>query len=76
MGYHFAIAKFEPSRRIIELFMAVSVPLLLHGFYDFWLMSGNGYLLLLFIPYVIVLWIFGFKRMKAHSEDSVFKPKT
>ncbi len=76
MGYHFAIAKFEPSRRGFEIFLALAFPILLHGLYDFWLMSENGYLLLLFIPYVIVLWIFGFKRMKTHSDDSVFKPKT
>ena len=76
MGYHFAIAKFEPSHRAIEFVLALAFPILLHGLYDFWLMSENGYLLLLFIPYVIVLWIFGFKRMKTHSDDSVFKPKT
>jgi len=73
MGYHFALAKFEPAKRSFELFLAFFVPFLLHGFYDFWLMSENGYLLLLFIPYVIGLWVFGFKRMKAHSQDSVFK---
>jgi len=75
MGYHFAIAKFEPSSKTIQLLLALFFPILIHGFYDFCLMSNNGYLLFLFIPYVVVLWIFGFKRMKAHSENSVFKPQ-
>jgi RsiW-degrading membrane proteinase PrsW (M82 family) len=73
MGYHFALAKFEPTKRTYEIFLALLVPILLHGFYDFWLMSQNGFFLLLFIPYVIGLWVFGFKRMKTHSETSVFK---
>ncbi len=73
MGYHFALAKFEPTKRGMEIALAFLVPFLLHGFYDFWLMSENGYLLLLFIPYVIGLWFFGFRRMKAHSQDSVFR---
>jgi hypothetical protein len=43
--------------------------------YDFLLMSENPILLLIFIPFIVFLWIFGFKRMKAHSRASVFKDK-
>jgi hypothetical protein len=53
---------------------ALLVPILLHGIYDFILMVEVGWLLLLFIPYVIVLYVMGMKKMKEHSDTSVFKP--
>lgn len=72
MGYHFSLAKFG-EHRALQLIMALALPLVLHGFYDFILMADSGYLLFLFIPYVLVLWLFGFRRMKRHSDASVFK---
>jgi len=73
MGYYFGLAKFNPEKKSYYMSMAILIPVLLHGFYDFILMSENGLLLLLFIPYVVFMWIFGFKKMKKHSADSQFK---
>jgi protease PrsW len=73
MGFHFAIAKFEPEKRVKQLLWAFTIPFILHGFYDFILFSQNIILLLIFIPYIVFMWILGFKRMKKHSDDSIFK---
>ena len=73
MGYYFGLARFNPEKKSYYMGMAILIPFLLHGFYDFILMSENGWLLLLFVPYVVFMWIFGFKKMKKHSADSQFK---
>jgi len=39
-------------------------------------MSGRSFLLLLVVPYVIYLYINGFKRMKTLSDSSIFRPDT
>jgi hypothetical protein len=36
-------------------------------------MSGHPYLLLVFLPYVIFLWIFGFRRMRQLSDRSIYR---
>ena len=76
MGYYFGIAKFFPRERTQKLIFALFVPILLHGIYDFILMSENTFLLVLFVPFIVFLWWVGFRRMKQHSDDSVFKPQT
>lgn len=74
MGYHLGLARFLPEERTAQLFKALLVPILLHGIYDFMLMAGEEWLLLLFIPYIILLWVLGFRRMRAHDRRSPFKP--
>jgi protease PrsW len=73
MGYYFGIARFNEENASKYLWYAFLMPFVLHGFYDFFLMSGNGWLLFAFLPFIVYLWISGFKRMKRHSENSVFK---
>lgn len=73
MGYHLGLAKFNPDRRLLQLLLAIFVPIVLHGVYDFILMAQNNYLLLVFIPYVVLLWILGFRKMRRHSDASIFK---
>ncbi len=72
MGYYFGLAKFTPKTGKY-LTLALLFPIFLHGVYDFILMSENDYLLLLFIPFIIYLWIIGFSKMNRHSDTSVFK---
>jgi RsiW-degrading membrane proteinase PrsW (M82 family) len=74
MGYYLGIAHMYTELRGRYLMRALLVPILLHGIYDFILMVEVGWLLLLFIPYVIVLYIIGMKRMKELSDTSVFRP--
>lgn len=73
MGYYFGLAKFSPSRKGILLSYAFLMPFILHGIYDFILFSENVLLLLIFVPYLIFMWIYGFKNLKKHSDSSVFK---
>ncbi|RLD51592.1 MAG: hypothetical protein DRI94_05640 [Bacteroidetes bacterium] len=72
-GYFLALAKFKPSGKLIYLILALAVPVLLHGIYDFILLAKNDILLLIFVPYVIFILIIALKGMKRHSDASVFK---
>ena len=71
MGFYFGKSLFNSKRKY--LILALLMPILFHGFYDFILMSENYILLLIFIPYLIYLWINGFKKMKYLSNHSRFK---
>lgn len=64
MGYYLGLAKFNPKRRYIYMVLAFIVPWLLHGFYDAVLMVGYGWLLLVFIVYLVWMYIFGFRKIK------------
>lgn len=71
MGFYFGKSLLHPQRKY--LILALVMPILFHGIYDFILFSKEYILLLLFIPYLIYLWINGFKKMKYLSEHSRFK---
>ena len=73
MGYQFGLARFYPKERVRRLFLALLIPILLHGIYDFILMSGHQYLLLAFIPFLIFLWLFGFRRIRQLSDRSIYR---
>ena len=74
MGYYLGIARIYEEMKGRYLGMALLVPIVLHGIYDFILMVDIGWLLLLFFPYIIVLYIMGVKKIKVLSDTSVFKP--
>lgn len=71
MGFYFG--KSIRSTKNKYLILAFVMPWFFHGFYDFILMSAHPFFLLLFIPYLIYLWINGFKKMKYLSELSIFR---
>ena len=74
MGYYLGIARMYKELRANYLGRALLVPIILHGMYDFILMVEIGWLLLLFIPYVILLYIMAMKKMRILSDSSIFKP--
>lgn len=74
MGYYLGIARMYAEIRTEHLRKAILVPILLHGIYDFILMVEVGWLLALFIPYVIYLYVVGARKMKILSDSSIFKP--
>ena len=76
MGYYLGIARRYQELRSSYLIRALLYPILLHGIYDFILMVEIDWLLVLFIPYVIGLYILGMRKMKILSDRSVFKPPT
>lgn len=75
MGYYFSMAKFFEKRRTINFITALLMPVLLHGIYDFILMSQHEMYLLIFIPFLFYLWRSGFKKMKELSDDYPYKLK-
>lgn len=70
MGQYFARARYYKKSRSEFFFYSLMIPVILHGIYDFILMSKHPKLLLLFIPYIIFLWINGFKKINKLSEQS------
>jgi len=72
MGYNFGLAKFNKDRRVFYLVFSFIIPFILHGIYDFILMSNDGLLLLGFIPYMIYLWSRSKKRINELSDASIF----
>ena len=73
MGYHFALSKFDQHSKGKHFFYAFFMPFLLHGIYDFILMSNLPYLMVFFTAFVIYLWISGFKKISALLLLSPFK---
>ena len=73
MGYYFALAKFEPKKRGRYLLAAFWGAWLLHGVYNFILMSGMEYWLVIFIPFVLFMWHGGLKKIRVHLESSPFR---
>ncbi|MBN3036353.1 MAG: PrsW family intramembrane metalloprotease [Bacteroidales bacterium] len=67
MGYYLSMARFSKKMRFYFLLQALLIPILLHGIYDFILMTEHQWLLLVFIPYLIYLWRTGFRRMRELS---------
>ena len=72
MGYYLAMAKFcmDPKKCKKYLRQSLFVPVILHGIFDFILMSGSPFLLLFFIPFVIYLWVSSFKKLNIYYKDS------
>ncbi len=73
MGFYFGLAKFYPQFKKKLIGAALLYPVLLHGVYDFILMSGNPFMLLLFIPFVFFMWHYGIKKIKMLSEKSIYQ---
>jgi len=71
MGYYFSIAKFSGRRKSAYLTLALIMPYLFHGLYDFLLMANSTVLLTLFIPVFIYFWYTGFRKMAKLSGDFI-----
>lgn len=72
MGYYFSIMKFARTKGLFEQAFRQSliIPMVLHGIYDYILMSQYQWLLILFIPYLIYMWQFGIRRIKRYYDES------
>ena len=72
MGYYLSFSKFASTKRIKNRYMILSlvIPILLHGAYDYILMSQIPYLLIAFVPFVIWMWIFNMKKLKLYYNNA------
>lgn len=73
MGYFIGLAKFGRKNKIVFLIGSFIVPFLLHGIYDFLLLSEIPFDDSLFILFYILMAFGAFVKMKSHSDKSVFK---
>ncbi len=72
MGYYLAFARFAqtPEKRSRYLKLSLTQPLLLHGIFDFLLMSGHTILIFLAVPFVIWSWRYNYKKLKVYYNAS------
>jgi RsiW-degrading membrane proteinase PrsW (M82 family) len=42
MGYHLALAKFNPKNKSLNFFLAIFWPVVFHGTFDFFIFLGNS----------------------------------
>lgn len=73
MGYYFAMAKLEREKRGTHILKAFIVTYVVHGLFDFILLSGALYTMPIFVAFLIYLWVNGFRKIKKHVEASPFK---
>lgn len=72
MGYYLSLAKFsmDPVLKSAYLRKSLTIPLLLHGVFDFILMSQMEIAFFVFIPFIIYLWVTNMKKLNAYYNDS------
>ena len=68
MGYFFSRMKFAQTRTAFIRFRRLSLlmPMLLHGVYDYILMSNFRWLAIFFVPYMIWMWVYGVGRIRSY----------
>lgn len=74
MGYFLGLAKHwrrykNKKKEYYNLLQAFLVPVILHGFFDFCLFSGNTIGLIFFLIFVFLLYCICFKKVKEVSEE-------
>lgn len=72
MGYYISLAKFSKSIDDSKFYLKKSllIPTILHGIYDFILMSGNDFLMLFFFPFIIYLWVNNLRKLNKYYDLS------
>ena len=68
MGHYLGLAKYYDLQKREDLkrknmALSIIVPTLIHGTYDFLLLSGNGWFVLVFLILIVCLYIFTIKRI-------------
>lgn len=79
MGYYYGLAKHaeasgDEKQMKTNLKKALIVPILLHGFYDFCLYTENGFFILIFFVFEIVLTVFAVRKFIKLSKDETRIP--
>ncbi len=74
MGFRIGLARFVPSKQKRYLAMAFLFPFLLHGLYDFLLMSQKTALLLMFVPLLMAMYWNGRRLMRKAIANTPFNP--
>ncbi|KAB8138357.1 intramembrane metalloprotease PrsW [Gracilibacillus oryzae] len=72
MGYYMGRARFKSNRSSFHLFLAFLIPTLLHGTYDFILVTITRTWVYCLVPFMIALWLYGLRKVKKANEYSRF----
>lgn len=72
MGFYAGQARFYDRQKKELLRKAIGIPILLHGIYDFILMTGYDWLLIFWIGFVVFLYVSALKRIKTLSDQSIY----
>src|SRR5699024_7816368 len=78
MGYHFGKAKLDTRLRCWNMMLALCIPCLLHGVYNYILESVQTNWVYILVPFMILLWFIGLRRVKranARVDIAVLNPK-
>jgi protease PrsW len=72
MGYYLSMAKFCMDNNMKKTYYAkaLTTPMILHGTFNFILMSENAFLMILFIPYVIYMWRVNLQKLNQYYQES------
>ncbi len=73
MGFYLGMAKFYPKRMKYLKYKSLLIPILLHGIYDFILMTEIDWLWIIFLCFVVFLYISGVRRMKILTTGSYYR---
>jgi RsiW-degrading membrane proteinase PrsW (M82 family) len=63
MGFYLGKAKFSEGNKAKWMILSLLLPFILHGFYDFILISQENWLVIIF-PFMIFLWWFSLRKVK------------
>lgn len=72
MGYYLSLAKFctNPSKKREFYSKSLVTPMILHGTFNFILLSGDSYLMFIFVPFVYYLWSTNIKKLNQYYQES------
>lgn len=74
MGYYFGKAKFAPKhQRRTYLIISFLLPILLHGTYDWIIVTVQSNWMWFAVPFMIILWAWGLRKMKWANSKSPFR---
>jgi RsiW-degrading membrane proteinase PrsW (M82 family) len=63
MGFYMGKAKFTEGSKVKWVILSLLLPFILHGFYDYILLSQEYWIYIIF-PFMIFLWWFGLRQVK------------
>ncbi|WP_066294216.1 glutamic-type intramembrane protease PrsW [Bacillus sp. FJAT-29937] len=69
MGYYIGKGKFSATSKAKWIMLSFLFPVILHGTYDFILITQENWLIIMF-PFMIFLWWFGLRKVKKARELS------
>lgn len=69
MGYYLGLARFDAAKRSRHLWMAWLLPFVFHGLYDFVLMANHKLLEMVFVPLLIGMLVFAYRKINQLADS-------